>query len=208
MDSSTVFFGNHESGHSYKVALLLALARIPHRYRWIDLELPREARPADFRAASRFGEVPVLVWQGRAYCQSNAILLSLAEQHPQWWGGDAAAAREWLCWEANRIGFSVPNLRFARHWSPQPPAVMAWLEARARADLQTLDEALAGRDFLLGDEPSIADLSCCGYLFWLEQAGLDAADLPHLQAWLARIAGLPAWQAPYDLLKKKEESQA
>jgi glutathione S-transferase len=78
---------------------------------------------------------------------------------------------EWLFWEANRITFSISNPGFARHFTDNtPPEVIAWLEARARADLDRLDEKFSTKDgFLLGSSISIADIACCSYLFWPEQ---------------------------------------
>jgi len=48
-----ILYGHPESGHTYKVALTLALAGIPFDYRWVDVFRPREQRSADFQAASR-----------------------------------------------------------------------------------------------------------------------------------------------------------
>lgn len=193
-----LLYGSTDSGHSYKVRLFLLLARIPHRYERIDLDLPRAERPPAFRAASQFGEVPVLVDGGRAHCQSNAILMHLAQRTGQMSGAasEQASVTEWLYWEANRVGFSVPNLRYARVWAPQPAQVLAYLHARASADLSTLDTFLEGRQFLVASGPTIADLSCSAYLHWLDQAGLPTIGHPNLTRWLDRIRALSGWQHP------------
>lgn len=199
-----LLYGNRESGHSYKVRLALTLMQAPHEYRPVDLNLPRDRRPADFRAVSKFGEVPVLVDRGQAYVQSDAILLHLAQREHKFYGRDALdhdQVREWLFWEANRIGISVPNLRFALRFVPDTKQdVLDWLRQRALADLGRLDGEFAQRRFLLGDFPTVADIACCGYLFWLDQAQLDPADWPHVARWLDDIRALPGWQHPYDLM--------
>lgn len=198
-----VFYGNRESGHSYKVKLALTLLGLEHEYRPIDLTVARDNRPPDFREASRYGEVPVLVVDGEPIVQSNAILMYLARVTGHLRGEcDPNRAVEWLFWETNRIGFSIPNLRFARHFMRDvSPDVMSWLEARARADLDRLDEEFrAGAPFLLGENISIADIACCGYLFWPEQTGLDYAGWIHVSAWLDRIRSAPGWAHPYVLL--------
>lgn len=191
-------YGGTNSGHSFKVRSFLLLAGIPHAYRWIDLQAPRAARPAAFLAASKFGEVPVLVDGDIARCQSNAILAHLAQRHAQFDGapGERSAVLEWLAWEANRIGFSVPNLRYALRWSPQPPAVLDYLRQRALADLAVLDQALAAGGFLLPSGPTIADLSCSAYLFWLADIGIDAHGYPNIARWLAALRALPGWTHP------------
>ena len=154
--SNLVLYGNRESGHSYKVKLALTLLGLEHEYRAVDLGTPREGRPEDFRAASRFGEVPALVVvDGPALVQSNAILAHLASTTGRLRGtGNPGQVTEWLFWEANRVGFSVPNLRVARRFATDTPAeVITWLERRARADLDRLDRELAdGRRFLTGAE--------------------------------------------------------
>lgn len=199
-----ILYCHRESGHSYKVALALTLMGEPFEQRAVDLNLPREQRPEDFRRASLFGEVPVLVDEdGLAVCQSNAILDHLARRHRRLDGATPAArtrVREWLAWEANRIAMSLPHLRFSRRFTPAGEALEAHWTARMRADFDRLDLALRDAAFLVGDAPTIADVSCCGYLFWADQAGVDLAPWPALAAWLERIRSLPGWRAPYDLL--------
>jgi len=198
-----VLYGNRESGHSYKVKLALALLGIDHDYRHVDLRIARSDRPAEFRAASRFGEVPVLMVDDNAIVQSNAILAHLMRVTGRLKGHEGLdRVIEWLFWEANRIGFSLPNLRVARHFGGNTsPEVIDWLQRRVLADLDRLDEEFSGgKPFLTGDSVSIADLSCCGYLFWADQAGIDLASWSNVEAWLGRIRALDGWGAPYVLL--------
>ncbi len=198
-----ILYGNRESGHSYKVKLALALLGLEHEYRPVDLTLDRCERPPEFREVSRYGEVPVLVTDGEPLVQSNAILMHLARMTGCLRGEcDPDRTVEWLFWEANRIGFSISNLRFARHFKSDTTSdVIAWLESRARADLDRLDEEFRVRTgFLLGSSISIADIACCGYLFWPEQTGLEYKNWPHVSAWLDRIRAVPGWAHPYSLL--------
>lgn len=198
-------YGNRESGHSYKVRLFLALADLPHRYHRVDLRLPRAERPADFRAVSPFGEVPVLIHDGRPLAQSNAILLHLARETGRFGPPSPATWDEltmWLFWEANRIGLSLPNLRLHTRFVPAPPDVLAMFAARVQADLATLDERLRARPYLVGDAASVADLSCCGYLGLADQAGLDLASWPRVRAWLDRLAQLPGYAPNYALMDR------
>jgi glutathione S-transferase len=199
MDDSIRLFGNRESGHAYKVRLMLNLAQLPHEFEEVDISLPRAARPEPFRSLAQHGEVPLLVHGGRPYVQSNAILLHLAEYSGAL-EGDASEhigrVREWLFWEANRIGFSLPNLRYSLKFGGADPAVLAMLRARFDADIAHLDGQFAdGRAFILGDSPTVADVSLCGYLFWPEQAQVTVPE--HVQGWLGRIAALPGWRHPY-----------
>ena len=199
-----ILYCHRESGHSYKVALALTLMDVPFEQRAVDLSLPREQRPEDFRRASLFGEVPTLVDdEGLAICQSNAILDHLARRHGKLDGSTPAAqtrVREWLAWEANRLAMSFPHLRYSRCFTKADPVLEAWWIARMQADFDRLDQHLRDRAFIVGDAPTIADVSCSGYLFWTEQADVDLAPWPAILAWLGRIRSQPRWRAPYDLL--------
>jgi glutathione S-transferase len=196
-------YGNCESGHSYKVKLALEVMAIPHQYQEIDLRLAREARPEPFRSLAPYGEVPLLVHDGKAYAQSNAILLHLAA-HAGAFGAESAErldkAREWLFWEANRVGMSTAHLRYGQKFDPAAYAggVLPWFRHRFDADMARLEQELAdGRKFILDNAVSIADFSLCGYLFWPDQANI--AFPPKVAAWLQRISALPGWRHPYDM---------
>ena len=199
-----VLYSNRESGHSYKVALALALMGVPFEQRAVDLNVPRSDRPDDFQRAALFGEVPVLVdADGLAVCQSNVILDHLARRYGKLDGPTPAAqtrVREWLGWEANRLAMSFPHLRYARRFARVDPALEVWWLERLQMDFYRLDAALRTSDFLVGPAPTIADISCCGYLFWADQAQIDLAPWPAILGWLDRLRSQPGWQAPYDLL--------
>jgi glutathione S-transferase len=198
-----LLYGSTDSGHSYKVRSFLLLCDLAHEYRWIDLDKPRPERLAEFVVASKFGEVPVLVDDGRALCQSNAILIHLAQKTQRLCGRPTEwqSVLEWTSWEANRVGFSVPNLRYSLLWDEQAPEVLAYLRRRALADLTTLDRVLSSSEYLVPSGPTIADISCSAYLFWLSQAGLSEAEYPNVQRWLASLRSLPGWRHPDDALQ-------
>lgn len=202
-----ILYGSTDSGHSYKIRSLLLMSETAHQYQWVDLSHPRSQRHPEFVKTSKFGEVPVLIDQGHALCQSNAILIYLAQKTKKFCGTDAEwqAVLEWLFWEPNRIGFSVPNLRYALRWSPQPPDVLAYLRQRAVVDLEALDARLSSTPFLLPSGPTIADISCSAYLFWLNDIGIDEAQYPHLQKWLTTLRALSGWMHP-DYAMKAEIS--
>lgn len=195
-------FGSLHSGHSYKARLALLLLGIDHDYRAIDIAVPRAARDPEWRQRSRFGEVPVLVAGGVPLVQSNAILLHLCRTHRALgWPEHADGITSWLFWEANRIGFSLPNYRFHRLFGDAPgDAVMAWLHGRMFADLATLEAAVSPSPFLLGDALTAADIACGAYLLYRDLPGLDLGDYPAISVWLARIEALPGWGAPQDVM--------
>ena len=205
-----IFYGGTNSGHSFKVLSFLLLTQQAHEFRCIDLAMPRNERGADFIKHSKFGEVPVLVDDGRALCQSNSILMYIAKKIGQLCGAPDEWTRvtEWLSWEANRVGFSVPNLRYALLWSEQRPDVLRYLRARVLADLATLDGVLATSQFLVPSGLTIADLSCAAYLYWLHQAGVSIDDYPHVRRWLSDMAQMDGWVHPDVALLEPAKNQS
>jgi len=76
------------------------------------------------------------------------------------------------------------------------------LAKRIGTDLAIVDKRLAGRPFILGSRPTIADVSLCAYLYYpAEEFGFDIAGTHgNIAAWLDRIKALPGWKHPYELM--------
>lgn len=205
--SELVLFGHPDSGHACKVALALSLAGLAHRTVWIDIWAPPETRPADFRAASPFAEVPLLQIDGEPYLQSGAILLEVASRF-SCLGGETPAGlrrgRELLMWEANRIGMCLPQLKEARRVAGKgfPSGAVEWLQMRYDADCRRFAVLLGDAPFLHGQSPGIGDCAVWGYTQWLAEAGVEAT-VP-LQAWLDRMGGLGAMKSPAAFFPKPD----
>lgn len=198
------FFGHPDSGHAYKVALLLNVANIDYDYTLIDIFSARESRPANFQRYAAFGEVPLLVDNETAFTQSNAILIHLAGVTKQWGAQDPETMQrcmEWLFWEANKIGMCLPQLRADQLFedSRLRADARAWLTARYTNDVGILERRLANTQaFIVGRTPTIADFSICGYLFLANDAKVEIPI--NVQRWLERIQQLPNWSTPQTLL--------
>ena len=195
-------YGHPDSGHAFKVRAALCHAGVEHDYQVVDIWRPLSDRSPDFQAASRFGEVPCLVDDdGVARVQSNAILLHLMDAHAVGDATQRVRSVEWLCWEANKIGMCLPQLRVAARFEPDAftPGALAWLRSRYDSDVARLEIELSdGRAFITGEHVSVADFSLCGYLVFADEAELPVPD--GVSGWLARMARLPGWQAPYELM--------
>ncbi len=205
MPAAFTLHGNRESGNAYKVALTLRLAGARFDYRHVDL-FAGATRTPDFWAINPLGEVPVLVHDGATLVQTTAILVHLADHFHRFGGRDAGERRrvlEWLCFETGRPSNGVSLARFARKFQKADPLVIAYLQARGRAGLDTLDRCLTTH-FLVGDAPTVADFGACAYLMLADEAGLDIADWPRVAAWLDRIRALPGYVPQYDLLPDRD----
>ena len=188
------------SGNSYKVRLLLAL--LGRDCEIVDVEYQTEALD-QARAQGRlpFGKAPVLeLDDGRLLPESNAILWWLGEG-TRFVPADAFARAEmasWMFWEQNQHE-AVIAVRGALAYYPHrralaTPERMAELLERGHALLQIMEDRLDGRDWLVGDGPTLADLCLYGYTHTAgSRSGFDMARVPALNRWLDRIAGLPGY---------------
>ncbi|HSF63835.1 MAG TPA: glutathione S-transferase family protein [Paracoccaceae bacterium] len=194
-----------ESGNAYKCALALTLADLDWEPVFVDFFHGGTRTPA-FRALNPMGEVPVLVDGDTVLTQSGVILDYISSKTGRLGGRSAAERREvlrWLFWDNHKLSTQIGTVRFLMNFLPadkRPEGVVPFLQGRLRAAYAVLDTHLAGRDWIVGDAPTVADLSCCGYLYYPEPFGFDRADWPHIAAWLDRIAALPGWKHPYDLM--------
>lgn len=198
-------FGHKDSGHAYKVRLCLSLNQIEHDYEVVDIWQARDQRQTEFQQNAKFQEVPLLIDNGQAMAQSDAILVHLATQHGAFDNNNPETLQsclEWLFWEANKIGLCLPQLRYAKRFAPDEftPGALQWLNQRYEHDVGILEKELSdGRPFILGERPSIADCSLCGYLFFADEAELTVP--PAVQRWLTSISELTGWQHPYELMQ-------
>ena len=195
-----------ESGNAYKCALALALTGTDWQPVFVDF-FKGEARSADFKKINEMGEVPVLVDGDLTLTQSGVILEHIAAKTGQLGGRpeDRQEILRWLFWDNHKLSTVIGTTRFLMNFLPpekRPEAVIPFLQGRLKAAYAILNDHLAARDWIVGDGPSIADLSCCGYLFYPEPFGFDRKDWPHIDVWLARIAALPGWKHPYDLMQR------
>ena len=108
-----------------------------------------------------------------------------------------------MFWDNQKLTGFMATYRYQRAFTPSPdPNVLAFLRKRLDDFLGILEQHLRGRAFVIGERATVADLSMIAYLsFPKEEAGYDfAASHPEIHAWLGRVAALPGWRPPYELL--------
>jgi glutathione S-transferase len=196
-----------QSGNTYKVALLLQVLKQPWQPEFVDYMNGVTRTGAWREAANEMGEVPVLDDGDRRLTQSGVILTYLARQHGAYGGRSEDEEREvlrWILFDNHKFTSYFATYRFMKAFGPTEPdpAVMAWLRGRLDNAFGLVDAHLCARSFMVGEQPTIADISLCGYLFFpVEESGYAIAGrYPAIQAWLERIRALPGWADPYDIL--------
>jgi glutathione S-transferase len=150
------------------------------------------------------GEVPVLEHRGTLLAQSGVILDYLCDALGRYGPADAAERREilrWILWDNHKLTSYTATYRFLRSYTKDAePGVLAVFRRRAEAAWAVLDAHLDGRNYVVGNRLTIADLSLCGYLFWPDEIGIDWASHAGIRDWLARIQSEPRWVHPYSLM--------
>ena len=192
-----------QSGNAYKTALMLELAGADWAPRFVDY-FGGETRTPAYRALNVMGEVPVLEHGATRLSQSGVILDYLAGALGQFGAKDDHERRDvlrWILFDNHKLTSYTATYRFMRMFLPNAdPAVLAEFRKRAETASGILDAHLSGRQYVVADRLTIADISLCGYLFWPEEIGVDWDRYPHLRDWLARVRETPGWVHPYALM--------
>lgn len=208
--------GFSQSGNTYKVALLLEALQQP----WTPVHVPFDAfaegitRSQDWRQAhNEMGEVPILEIGDRKLSQSGAIMIHLAAKHGAFGGQSEEEHLEvlrWLFFDNHKFTSYFATYRFMKAFgtSAPDPAVSKWLLGRMDNAFGIVEKHLTGRAFLVGAQPTIADMSLCGYLYFPpEESGYPVAErYPAIAAWLERLKGLHGWKPPYEMLPGQQVS--
>ena len=197
-----------QSGNAYRAALMLNLIGADWEPVWIDFFGAGVQRQPDYREdVNEMGEVPVLVDGAKKLSQSGVILTYLARKSGQYLpkGDDEELeSLRWIIFDNQKINGFLGPFRFLKNFASKPgdPAVMSFMKARFDSALAIANKRLEKVPFLVGDRPTIADVSLTGYLFYpAEEFGFDIAqDHPAIGAWLKRMQALPGWAHPYDLM--------
>ncbi|GAB6998232.1 glutathione S-transferase family protein [Bradyrhizobium viridifuturi] len=183
------------SGHAHRARLFISLLGIPHELVEVDLGSGAH-KTAEFLALNPFGQVPVLDDDGTIIADSNAILVYLATKfgRTDWLPQDAkgaATVQRWLSVAAGDLAFGAAAARlitvFGAKFNPDD------VIARAHVMLKRLEAHLADRDWLVGAQPTIADVALYSYLSSAPEGNVDLSAYPHVNAFLRRIEALPGF---------------
>jgi glutathione S-transferase len=188
-----------QSGNAFKVALMLQLCGAKWEPRFVDF-FNGETRTAEYRAnINEMGEVPVLEHGAKRLSQSGVILHYLADHFGRF-QGDKQEVLRWILWDNHKLTSYIATLRFLVHFQKTGETpVTEFLRGRIKGSLGILDSHLK-TSFAVGEAPTIADFSMCGYLYWPDEFGVSWNDYPRIGAWLERIRQLPGWVHPYELM--------
>jgi glutathione S-transferase len=172
----------------------------------VDLEI-KHARPQtpEVLKVNPNGKIPVLQDGDFSLYESDAILMYLADKK-----GDTplypknsqqrALVNQWLFWTIAHFDPAVgpflwENVFKAKLMGQGPDAEA--LEKAAGGFMpvaKILDDALAGKNYLLGSQITLADYSVAGFLMYKDSAKIPLEKFPNILKWFARIEESEYWK--------------
>jgi glutathione S-transferase len=197
----------HPGTASMVVHLALLELGVPYRLEKVDFEKGAQHSPEYLRLNPR-GQVPTLVIDGKPYFESAALLLILAERHPEarlapppgsplradWY--------QWIAFLTNSLGpayrqwFYPPDLGAEEH----PPAVRDALCSSIEGSWAFVDAHLQSHGpYMLGDAFSGVDLLATMYMRWSRNMPRPALEWPSLRRLADLVRARPSWRRMYEL---------
>ncbi|HXZ50187.1 MAG TPA: glutathione binding-like protein [Usitatibacter sp.] len=165
---------------------------------------PNNKIPAIVDRAPADGGKPISVFE------SGAILLYLAGKTGQFIPKDLRGqveTLEWLMWQMAGLGPMLGQNHHFAHYAPEkiPYAIDRYVKETSRL-YAVLDKRLAGREFIVGRQYTIADMACYPWIL-PERQGQSIDEFPNVKRWHASIRARPATARAYALVKTVNPNQ-
>lgn len=187
------------SGNGYKVRLVCKRLNIPYRLVEMDIKVGATRTP-EYLAKNPNGRIPLLEISGHGFLsESHAIISYLAD------GSELIPAErlekalmwQWLSFEQYNL---EPNLGTARFWLHSMHKTKEELGERytekytkGHDALVVLERGLTGKNFLVGDRYTLADIGLYAYTHVAPDGGFSLQNYPNILAWMARITREPGY---------------
>lgn len=192
------------SPNSVKVLAVIHHLQLPVEIEMVDLT-KGESNTPEFKALNPNGKIPTLVDGDFTIWESQAIMRYLAEKHKSDLIPSDLQQRakmdQWLSWHTAHFGPAVGAVvwervapRFFEGYQTDEHALSKGLTNLERF-APVLDAHLAGRKFVVGDQPTLADLALASPLIHIEMAQVPVTQYKNLMEWYGRVLALPYFQA-------------
>ncbi|CAG4888976.1 glutathione S-transferase family protein [Paraburkholderia saeva] len=178
---------------------------LPMDYVHLDLKKGEHTTP-DYRAINPNCKVPCLVDGDRTIWEADAIMCHLAQRAgSSLWPGDTRQTEvlRWLSWNSHHLYRHAGTLYFEFLIKPNfgmgepDPATVAQEQDAFRRFAGVLDRHLEGRQWLVGDDLTIADFSVAVSLPYAKAAAIPLEEFPQVQRWHDQLGTLDAWRNPF-----------
>jgi GST-like protein len=195
--------------NGHKITLFLEESGLPYTIKPVNIGKGEQFQPA-FLAISPNNRMPAIVDTAPAdggdpvsVFESGAILQYLAEKSGRFLPADVRGkytVLEWLYWQVGGLGPMLgQNHHFNRYATEKIPYAIDRYVNETRRLYGVLNKRLEGRDFIAGEDYSIADMAAYPWIVGYENQGMALVDFPHLERWFEAIRARPATQRAYAL---------
>lgn len=186
----------HPTPNPMKIALFLAETGLEYELVPVDT-LKGEQHLPEFRKVNPNGKLPAIDDEGTVVFDSNAILLYLAEKTGKFLGKeeDKGQLLSWLMFIASGLGpYSGQSVHFQHAAPEQLPYPINRYRKEAERHYQVLNDHLAGKEFIVGEEYTIVDIAAWG---WIDRVAMVLGEgalesFPELNRWFNSINSRPA----------------
>ena len=204
-----LYYWTTPNGH--KITLFLEEAGLEYAIKPVNIGKGEQFDPA-FLKISPNNRIPAIVDHAPAdggeaisVFESGAILLYLAGKTGLFLPKDLRGqvqVLEWLMWQMGGLGPMAGQNHHFSNYAPEkiPYAIDRYVRETSRL-YGVLNKRLAGRDFILGKQYTIADMAAYPWII-PERQGQDIADFPNLRRWHAAIRARPATTRAYARAKE------
>jgi len=179
------------SGHAHRVELFAGLAGIAHEVINVDLA-SGEHKQAEFLALNPVGQVPVIKDGETVISDANAILVYLARKYaPSFIPEDPkseAEVQKFLTLAAGEIAFGPAAARLITVFNA--PLDVDFAKTIAEKVLTKIESHMTGREFLVGNAPTIADVAIYSYTAHAPEGNVSLEPYPNVRRLLANIENL------------------
>ncbi|TDF42220.1 glutathione S-transferase [Alteromonadaceae bacterium M269] len=183
------------SGHAHRVELFASIAGIAHEVINVKLAEGEHKQPA-YLAINPAGQVPAIVDGEVTLSDSNAILVYLARKYaPGYLSQDPvqeAEVQKFLTLAAGEIAFGPAAARLINVFNAPLDADFA--KATAEKALSMLENHMVGREFLVGNKPSIADIAIYSYTAHAPEGDVSLTPYPNVRRLLSNIESLEGFK--------------
>jgi len=205
-----LYYWTTPNGH--KVSLFLEEAGLPYEVHPINIGQGDQFKP-DFLKIAPNNRIPAIVDQNPtdggapiSLFESGAILLYLAEKTGKFIPQDLRGRQEalqWLFWQMGGLGPMAGQNHHFSQFAPEkiPYAIKRYVDETARL-YGVLDRRLADRQFVAGEEYSIADMAIYPWIVSHKWQSQKLEDFPHVERWFNHIKQRPATVRAYELVQK------
>lgn len=202
----TLYFWPTPNG--YKITVALEELGLPYDISFVNINTGDQFKP-EFLRISPNNRMPAIIdpegpdGKPVSIFESGAILQYLGRKTGKLYGTterERIEVEEWLMWQMGGLGPMAGQANHFLRYAPQldPPQVLPYAQDRYRREtarlLGVLDRRLAGREFVVGDALSIADIAIWAWARRWEAQEQTLDDKPDLARWLDALAARPAFE--------------